>query len=50
MVEYEKKGHEKVVMLPQLYKLLRQYQRLTYQPWTAVSEFVDNSTESWFQN
>jgi len=39
-----------VVMLPELYKLLRQYQRLSYNPSTAISEFVDNSTESWFQN
>lgn len=39
-----------VVMLPQLYTLLRQYQRLSYHPWTALAEFVDNSTESWFQN
>jgi len=41
---------KKVVMLPELYKLLRQYQRLSYNPWTAISEFIDNSTESWFQN
>lgn len=39
-----------VVMLPHLYTLLRQYQRLSYNPWTALAEFVDNSTESWFQN
>lgn len=39
-----------VVMLPELYTLLRQYQRLSYNPWTALSEFIDNSTESWFQN
>lgn len=26
------------------------YQRLSYKPWYAIAEFVDNSTQSYFQN
>ncbi|MBM6385236.1 MAG: ATP-binding protein [Paenibacillus sp.] len=26
------------------------YKRLSYQPWTAIAEFVDNSTQSFFDN
>lgn len=26
------------------------YKRLSYQPWTAIAEFVDNSTQSYFDN
>jgi len=26
------------------------YQRLSYKPWYAISEFVDNSTQSYFEN
>lgn len=26
------------------------YSRLSYQPWTAIAEFVDNSTQSYFDN
>jgi hypothetical protein len=26
------------------------YKRLSYQPWTAIAEFVDNSTQSYFEN
>lgn len=26
------------------------YKRLTYKPWTAIAEFVDNSTQSYFDH
>ena len=26
------------------------YKRLSYQPWTAIAEFVDNSTQSYFDH
>ena len=26
------------------------YSRLSYQPWTAIAEFVDNSTQSFFDH
>jgi hypothetical protein len=26
------------------------YRRLSYQPWTAIAEFVDNSTQSYFDH
>lgn len=41
---------DEVAVLPTLSSLFRQYSRYSYQQWTAISEFVDNSTESWFQN
>ena len=32
------------------YDVLRSYKRLPYQPWYALAEFVDNSTQSYFNN
>lgn len=26
------------------------YKRLSYQPWTAIAEFVDNSTQSFYDH
>jgi len=41
---------KQVIVLPDLSALLRHYQRYNYESWTALAEFVDNSTESWFKN
>src|SRR5215218_7367225 len=30
--------------------VLRSYKRLPYKPWHALAEFVDNSTQSYFNN
>jgi hypothetical protein len=30
--------------------VLRSYKRMAYEPWTALGEFVDNSTQSYFNN
>ena len=30
--------------------VLRWYKRLPYKPWHALAEFVDNSTQSYFNN
>src|SRR5438309_10610438 len=32
------------------YSVIRSYKRLSYRPWTALAEFVDNSTESYRLN
>lgn len=32
------------------YEVIRSYRRLSYTPWTALAEFVDNSTESYLLN
>ena len=29
---------------------IRNYRRLSYKPWYALAEFVDNSTQSYFNN
>jgi hypothetical protein len=30
--------------------VIRSYKRMAYEPWTALGEFVDNSTQSYFNN
>ena len=30
--------------------VIRSYKRLAYTPWHALAEFVDNSTQSYFNN
>lgn len=30
--------------------VIRSYKRMAYEPWTALAEFVDNSTQSYFNN
>src|SRR4030043_211989 len=30
--------------------VIRSYKRLSYTPWHAIAEFVDNSTQSYFDN
>ncbi len=39
--------------MPQLilgFEAIRSYKRLSYDPWSALAEFVDNSTQSYFNN
>ena len=35
---------------PKLGDILNGYQRLSYRPETAIAEFVDNSTASYYEN
>jgi hypothetical protein len=32
------------------FEVIRSYKRLSYEPWSALAEFVDNSTQSYFNN
>lgn len=41
---------DKVDIRPSLGEILNGYQRLSYRPETAIAEFVDNSTASYYQN
>src|SRR6266545_1272430 len=39
--------------MPQLilgFEAIRSYKRLSYDPWSALAEFVDSSTQSYFNN
>ena len=31
-------------------EIIRSYKRLSYTPWHALAEFIDNSTQSFFDN